>query len=352
MSRFWSAAALRTEPYVPGDQPTGQIIKLNTNENPYPPSPRVMEALQEAITADLRLYPNPDADKVRAAAAELYQLSTEQVFVGNGSDEVLAFAFMAFFHQDRPIRFPDITYSFYPVYAQLYQIPVEEVPLREDFSINPEDYFNSQGGVIFPNPNAPTGLIMPLKAIEEILNHNQDRVVIVDEAYIDFGGESAALLVNKYPNLLVIQTLSKSRSLAGLRIGLAFGSHELIAGLERIKGSINSYTMDRLAQTAAVAALKDQGYFRETCERIISTREKAMQQLKDLGFSGPESMTNFVFVTHEKVPAAQIYEELKQAGIFVRYFAKPRIDNYLRITIGTPAEMDRLIEQLDRIVKR
>ena len=351
VSKYWSAAAKEAKPYVPGDQPAGAIIKLNTNENPYPPSPKVLAALREAIGPQLRLYPSPTADGVRAAAAELYGLSPEEVFVGNGSDEVLAFAFQAFFHQDRPIRFPDITYSFYPVYAQLYQIPVNQVPVEADFSINPEAYFDSPGGVIFPNPNAPTGLLLSLGEIEATVARNQEAAVIIDEAYIAFGGESAAPLVRKYPNLLVIQTLSKAYALAGMRIGLAFGNPELIEGLNRIKGSFNSYTMDRLALIAAEAALKDVDYCREICRKIRHTRNEAMDRLRELGFTGTDSKANFLFVTHAQIPAERIYTQLKERGIFVRYFPAPRIANYLRITIGTPAEMERLIAAISTIVE-
>lgn len=350
VSKFWSEAAQRAVPYVPGDQPQGKIIKLNTNENPYPPSPQVLQALKDAIGPALRLYPDPAAAKVRAAAAELYGLSAEEVFVGNGSDEVLAFAFQAFFHQDKPIRLPDITYSFYPVYARLYQIPVEEVPVGPDFAICPDHYFNSPGGVIFPNPTAPTGLLLPVEAVEEVAAQNSARVVIVDEAYIDFGGQSAAPLVRKYPNLLVIQTLSKSRALAGLRIGLAFGSPELIAGLNRIKGSFNSYTLDRLALAAAEAALEDRAYYSIVCRKIMETRAWLMQRLQELGFSGTDSKANFVFVTHARIPAGHIYNELKERGIYVRHFPAPRIHNYLRISIGTTEEMEALTAALAEIV--
>ncbi|MGI6640189.1 MAG: histidinol-phosphate transaminase [Limnochordia bacterium] len=351
VSEYWSSAARRAEPYVPGDQPGGKVIKLNTNENPYPPSPKVLSALREAVGPDLRLYPDPTAAKVRSTAAKLYGLSPEEVFVGNGSDEVLAFAFQAFFHQDKPIRFPDITYSFYPVYARLYQIPVEVVPVTEGFAIRAADYYRSPGGVIFPNPNAPTGLLLGLEEVASIARENHGQVVVVDEAYIDFGGESAAPLVRQYPNLLVIQTLSKSRSLAGLRIGLAFGSAELIEGLNRIKGSFNSYTMDRLALTAAEAALEDSEYYSEICQKVIQTRTALLNRLEELGFRGTSSKANFVFAAHSRIPAKEIYEKLKERGIYVRYFPAPRINNYLRISIGTPTEMDALTAALADIVQ-
>jgi len=351
VSKYWSEAARQAAPYIPGDQPQGKVIKLNTNENPYPPSPKVLAALRDEVGAQLRRYPDPTAAQVRTAAAELYSLSPEEVFVGNGSDEVLAFAFQAFFHRDLPVRFPDITYSFYPVYAQLYQIPAEIVPVAADFSIDPEDYFHSPGGVILANPNAPTGLFMPVEAVAAVAAHNPSRVVVVDEAYVDFGGCSAAPLVREYPNLLVVQTLSKSRALAGLRVGLAFGSPELIAGLDRIKGSFNSYTVDRLAITAAEAALRDEEYTRTVCAQIVQTRMEFMHRLNELGFRGTDSKANFVFVTHPVVAAADIYAELKERGIYVRYFPAPRTADYLRITIGTPAEMDTVAAALAEIIK-
>lgn len=350
MSKFWSNVTKRTEPYVPGEQPkSSSVIKLNTNENPYPPSPKVLEAIKQHANGDLRLYPSPTADDLKLTIAQYYQISEKQVFVGNGSDEVLAFAFLAFFNPGEEIRFPDITYSFYPVYANLYGINYREVPLAEDFTIPVEQFFNSPGGVIFPNPNAPTGIALSLNQVEQILINNPEKVVIVDEAYIDFGGESAVALIPKYENLLVIQTLSKSRSLAGMRIGFALGNEQLIEGLERIKNSFNSYTLDRIALVAGKAAIEDVDYFNETREKIINTRERVAKKLKDLSFHVLDSKTNFLFIRHETVPSYDIYEKLKEQGIYVRYFNKPRIDEYLRVTVGTDKEMDLLINEIGKL---
>ncbi|MCU9613787.1 histidinol-phosphate transaminase [Caldibacillus lycopersici] len=351
MSKFWSEIVHLTDPYVPGEQPKQQnIIKLNTNENPYPPSPKVLAALREGANEYLRLYPSPTVDELLQAAAKQFAVSPDQVFVGNGSDEVLAFAFLAFFTKGEVIRFPDITYSFYSVYAKLYGLEYEEVPLLPDFTIPVEQFFDSEGGVIFPNPNAPTGVYLPLAAVEEVLVHNPNKVVIIDEAYIDFGGESAIRLINQYDNLLVIQTLSKSRSLAGLRIGFAFGNKELIEGLNRIKNSFNSYTIDRLAIIGAVAALEDTVYFAETREKIICSREKVAAQLQLLGFTILESKANFLFIKHNLLPAEVLYTKLKEKGIFVRYFNKPRICEYIRLTIGNEEEMDRFIHEVKVIL--
>lgn len=351
MSKFWSEVTKHTEPYVPGEQPQStSIIKLNTNENPYPPSPKVLDAIKQHVDGDLRLYPSPTADDLKLTAAKYFGVNEKQVFVGNGSDEVLAFSFLGFFNPGEEIFFPDITYSFYPVYTNLYGLNYREVPLAEDFTIPVEQFFNSPGGVIFPNPNAPTGLALSLDQVEQILQHNREKVVIVDEAYIDFGGESATALIPKYENLLVIQTLSKSRSLAGMRIGLALGNEQLIEGLERIKNSFNSYTLDRLALVAGKAAIEDVKYFNDTREKIINTRERVAKELKELSFHVLESKTNFLFVRHKTVPSQLIYEKLKEQGIYIRYFNKNRIDQFIRVTIGTDEEMDTFIKAIKQII--
>lgn len=352
MSKYWSEITASLIPYVPGEQPKDKkYIKLNTNENPYPPSPQVMSAIKAAANGDLRLYPDPTCEDLIKAAAEAYGVSRNQVFAGNGSDEILAFAFIGFFSQNRSILFPDITYSFYKVYAKLYNIPYHLVPLDDQFNVPVDKLRASPGGVVIPNPNAPTAKYMPLDSIRDILAHNKDQVVIVDEAYIDFGGESAVKLIDEFPNLLVIQTLSKSRSLAGLRVGVAFGGEELIDGLNRIKNSFNSYTLDRLALSGAIAALQDQSYFHETTRKVIQTRELTTGRLKELGFHVVDSTANFVFITHPKKPAKELFQELRQKGILVRYFEQARIDNYLRVTIGTDEEMDAFIQAVRKIIE-
>ncbi|MCR2807833.1 histidinol-phosphate transaminase [Paenibacillus soyae] len=354
MSKFWSPLAGSLEPYVPGEQPKDKTyIKLNTNENPYPPSPKALEAIAAAADADLRLYPDPTCDALIQEVARCYGLSPKQIFVGNGSDEVLAFAFAAFFDPAKPVLFPDITYSFYKVYAQLYRLTPRLIPLDDEFNI-PVGEFTSggdHGGIILPNPNAPTAKLLPLADIVAMLEANPDRVVIIDEAYIDFGGESAVKLVPDYPNLLVIQTLSKSRSLAGLRVGFAFGSEELIEGLDRIKNSFNSYTLDRLALHGAVASLQDEAYFRETTEKVIRTRERVARQVAELGFRGTESRANFLFISHPSIAAKDIFLRLREKGVLVRYFASKRIDNHLRVSIGTDEEMDAFIAALRETVE-
>ena len=335
----------RVVPYVPGEQPKGQnIIKLNTNENPYPPSLKVTQVLQEIGNeiGVLRKYPDPTAQQLIEAIAKEQGVKTAQVFPGVGSDDVLAMAFLAFFNSQKPILFPDITYSFYDVWADLFQIPYECQPLNDEFEIIKEDYYKSNGGVIFPNPNAPTGVYLELSEVDDILAHNKDVVVIVDEAYIDFGGTSAKGLIEKYENLLVVQTFSKSRSMAGMRIGYALGSEKLISYLNDIKYSFNSYTMNETSIRLGTAAVSDRAYFEETCAKIIATRERTKKELSALGFSFADSYANFVFASHESVPAKELFEALRGAGIYVRYFDKPRIDNYLRITIGTDEEMDML----------
>jgi len=347
LSTYWSELTTSLEPYVPGEQPKDRTyIKLNTNENPYPPSPKALEAIREAAGADLRLYPDPSCDALRETIAAYYGFAKEQVFVGNGSDEILAFAFPAFFSANRKILFPDITYSFYPVYAQLYGIPYETVPTDEQFRIDPKTYAVENGGVILPNPNAPTARFLLVNGIKEILEANKEQVVIVDEAYIDFGGESVAPLIAEYPNLLVVQTLSKSRSLAGLRVGMALGHPDLIEGLNRIKNSFNSYTLDRLALAGAVAAIEDRDYFEETSRKVVATRDRTTAALRELGFEVIDSLANFVFVMHPQKEARELFALLKERGILVRYFNKPRIDRYLRVSIGTDEEMDALLDVL------
>lgn len=352
MSKFWSEMAKRAEPYVPGEQLAKKnIIKLNTNENPYPPSPKVIEAIQNELhTTNLRLYPSPTMDELRTTIGAYYGLDKANVFVGNGSDEVLAFAFMGLFDPGKPIRFPQITYSFYPVYAKVFNIDYEEVPLNDDFTLDVERFFESVGGVIFPNPNAPTSIYLPLHEIERILEHNKDRVVIVDEAYVDFAEASAATLINKYDNLLVVQTMSKSRALAGLRVGFALGNNELIKGLIRMKDSFNSYPVDRLALVGAKAAIEDEAYFREITKKIIQTRTWVTEELQSLGFKVLPSQTNFVFTTHETYPAERLYEALKQRNILIRYFKTKPIENHVRITIGTDEEMKQLIRAIEEII--
>ncbi|KUO71961.1 MAG: histidinol-phosphate aminotransferase [Desulfosporosinus sp. BRH_c37] len=351
MSKYWSKLAAGLEPYVPGEQPKDRkYIKLNTNENPYPPSPKVIDAIKAAVDENLKLYPDPNGVALKMTLANYYGLNQEQVFVGNGSDEVLAFSFMAFFDPNNPILFPDITYSFYPVYAKVFKIDYELVPLNDDFTIPIDKLLKDNGGVIIPNPNAPTGSFLTLEFIEEILSHNKEKVVIVDEAYVDFGGVSALTLIDKYPNLLVIQTLSKSRSLAGLRVGFAMGHEDLIKGLDTIKNSINSYTLDRLALIGAVEAIKDDEYFQDKKNRIISTREKATGQLSKMGFKIVPSKANFVFISHPTVKAEDLFIWLKEKSILVRYFRQPRIDNYLRVSIGSDEEMDTFIKALGSII--
>ncbi|QHS24091.1 histidinol-phosphate transaminase [Virgibacillus sp. MSP4-1] len=351
MSKFWSSRLQRTEPYVPGEQPNDtNVIKLNTNENPYPPSPEVEKAIKHAANEDLRLYPTPTLQELRQTIAEKFQVHPDQVFIGNGSDEVLAFSFMAFFEPGETIRFPDITYSFYPVYAKLFNTDYQVVPVNDDFSFPIESFYEAEGGVIFPNPNAPTGRALSLMEVESIVNGNPNKVVVIDEAYIDFGGQSAVQLVNRYENLLVIQTLSKSRSLAGLRVGFAIGNSQLIEGLNRMKNSFNSYTIDRLAIAGAKAAFEDEAYFEKVRNRIIDTREKTAESLRSLGFDVTESKANFLLVSHPQVDAEQLYTQLKEQNIYVRFFNKPRIRQYVRITIGKPEEMEELIAAIKSLI--
>lgn len=338
-------------PYVPGEQPRIEnLVKLNTNEHPYGPSPKALAAMQAALTDDLRLYPDPSSIKLRQAMATRVGLEASQVFVGNGSDEVLAHAFNAFFRQSEAILFPDITYSFYKVYAQLFDIRYQLVPLDQAFQIDPADYTGPNGGIIFPNPNAPTGCLMPLAAIRQVLTANRSRVVIVDEAYIDFGGESAVALVNEFDNLLVTQTLSKSRALAGLRVGMAFGQRHLIDALERVKDSFNSYPLGRLAQAGAQAAIADEGYFQSTCDMVIMQRNSLVAQLQRRGFEVLPSAANFVLAKHPSHAGAELCAGLRERAVLVRHFAAPRIADFLRITVGTPDQHKALLSALDDLL--
>lgn len=346
--RDWRDGVRRVTPYVPGEQPgESQMIKLNTNENPYPPAPGVERALRQLDAGTLRLYPDPEAKTLVAALAEYCGVKPSQVFVGVGSDDVLAMAFLTFFNSELPVLFPDITYSFYDVWAGLFRIPYHQIPLDNAFRIVPEDYFADNGGIVFPNPNAPTGEEMDQKDVERILQANRHSVVIVDEAYVDFGAKSALGLVEKYDNLLVVQTFSKSRSLAGLRVGFCVGSEELIRYLNEVKYSFNSYTMDRTALALGVEAVRDREYFERTTAKIVETREWTKIQLRRLGFRFGDSKANFIFAAHERVQAEKIYCALREQHIYVRYFKKERIDNYLRITVGTREEMQALFDFLE-----
>ena len=350
-ANFWSPGISGLTPYVPGEQPKiDNLVKLNTNENPYPASPRVVQAITEAAQRGLQLYPDPESSALRQTIAAHHGIAADQVFVGNGSDEVLAHAFFAFFRQPRPLLMPDISYSFYQVYCQLYGIAAQVVPLDEAMHIRVSDYAGvAAGGVVIANPNAPTGMVLPLSAIEQLLQSQPDQVVLVDEAYIDFGGESAISLIDRYPNLLVVQTLSKSRSLAGLRVGFAAGSRQLIEALERVKNSFNSYPLDKLAQAGAVAAYEDTAYFEETRQAVIQSRETLTLALQLQGFKVLPSATNFVFARHPKHEAATLAQRLRESGILVRHFAKPRIEQYLRISIGTPDQCEQLAQALWRL---
>ena len=344
----WEANIRKVTPYVPGEQPKQtDVIKLNTNENPYGPSPAVKKALEDFDTERLRLYPDPASQVLVDALAKRYGLGTDQVFVGVGSDDVLAMSFLTFFNSGKPILFPDISYSFYSVWAELYGIPYERPALDEAFRIRKEDYYKENGGVIFPNPNAPTSLALGLAEVEDIVAHNQKSVVIVDEAYIDFGGESALGLLSKYENLLVVQTFSKSRSMAGLRIGYAMGAPALIRALNDVKYSFNSYTMNQTSLVLGTAALEDEAYFRETVGKIRATRERAKERLSDLGFVCPEPSANFIFAGRPGTDAKALFDALREKNIYVRHFDGTRIGDYLRITIGTDEQMERLFEFLE-----
>ena len=353
MSKFWSDITRGLDPYVPGEQPKDkQFIKLNTNESPYACSPGALEAMQRAVSADLRLYPDPNAEKLKQSIADFYGVSSANVFVGNGSDEVLAHAFVGLLKQPGKLLYPDISYSFYPVYCNLFSIKATSVPLSETFEIDPKDYRQENGAIIFPNPNAPTGIALPLTEIRDILDHNPESPVLVDEAYIDFGSETAISLIDEYPNLLVVQTLSKSRSLAGIRVGFAVGDAALIDALERVKNSFNSYPIGQVEQAGATAAINDKRHFKECCQKIITTREKVSSSLVGLGFRVLPSSANFVFAKPpNKVTAEALYHFLKEQGLLVRYFNKPRISDYLRISIGTDEEMHILLVHLKAILE-
>ena len=342
----------KVEPYVPGEQPQRKVIKLNTNENPYAPAPGVTKALEEMDTDRLRLYPDPTAAPLVNALADFYHVNPDQVFVGVGSDDVLSMCFLTFFNSEKPVFFPDITYSFYKVWADLYRIPYECQKLDENFKIVKEDYYKENGGVIFPNPNAPTGLYEDLADVEDIIAHNQDVIVIVDEAYVDFGTQSALPLIEKYENLLVVQTFSKSRSMAGMRIGFALACPKLIKYLNDVKYSFNSYTMNRTSIAAGVAAIEDQEYFLETCGKIIETREWTKKELRKLGFYFEESKANFIFAAHKNCPAEKLFQALRAQHIYVRYFPGGRTGNHLRITIGTRNEMEVFINFVGEYLKK
>ncbi|WP_408072246.1 histidinol-phosphate transaminase [Butyrivibrio sp. JL13D10] len=343
----WEKVVRRVTPYVPGEQPKDEnIIKLNTNECPYPPAPGVRKLLDNMKYEDMRLYPDPEATALTEALSEYYKVPEDQIFVGVGSDDVLSMAYLTFFNSDKPILFPDITYSFYDVWAELYKIPYKRIPVADDFTINFEDYYEENqpnGGVIIANPNAPVGIFEPVSKLEELVKHNRNSVVIIDEAYIDFGGESALPLIEKYDNVLIVQTFSKSRAMAGMRIGYAFGSKKLIGYMKDAKFSFNSYTMNRPSLELGVEAIKDDEYFRQTVDKIIATRERVKKELDALGFSFPDSKANFIFAKHYRVSGEELFLALKKEGIYVRYWSKERIYNHLRITIGTDEEMDKLI---------
>ncbi len=352
MSKFWSKRAHDLNPYTPGEQPQNQqYIKLNTNENPYPPSPKAIQAMRDAADESMRLYPDPTGKDLKQAIADFYALDYEQVFVGNSSDEVLAHTFVALLKQNKPLSFPDISYGFYPAYCGLFDIEMKRIPLADDFTIRVEDYqpndAQDKGGIIFPNPNAPSGIALSLENIEKILQANADIVVVIDEAYIDFGADTAVPLIEKYPNLLITQTFSKSRALAGLRVGFAMGHADLIEGLERVKNSFNPYPLDRAAIAGATASIKDKAYFDEARQKIIATREKTSAALKAMDFTVLTSKTNFIFAKPNKADAEKLYLDLKEQGILVRYFSAPRIDGFLRITIGTDDEMDVFLKKLN-----
>ena len=347
----WEENIRKVVPYVPGEQPkNNNVIKLNTNENPYPPSPLVAQAIKDYDADLLRKYPDPASSALVDELAKAYSLKAENIFAGIGSDDVLSLAFLTFFNSGKPVIFPDITYSFYDVWADLYRIPYQTKALDKDFNIIKEDYLCDNGGVVIANPNAPTGVELPLDIIEEIVSYNKDRVVIVDEAYVDFGAHSALPLIDKYDNLLVVQTFSKSRALAGIRIGMAFGQKKIIDYLKDVKFSFNSYTLNPLTIAVGAAALKDDAYFKDITAKTIATRERMKEELKRLGFSFADSKTNFVFAAHEKLPAEEIFKYLKEKNIYVRYWNKPRINNHLRISVGTDEEAKILINALEELL--
>ena len=357
MSKFWNDKIKEIEPYVPGEQPKDKkYIKLNTNENPYSPSEKVIEKIKSMSLKDLKLYPDPDVSELRKVIAEYFsqkideRITKEQIFVGNGSDEVLALIFMTFFNKGDKVYYPDITYSFYPVYADLFDLKEVKIPLNENFEIEIDKYFGLDGHIIITNPNAPTSIALKLNEIEKIVKNNPTQLIVIDEAYIDFGAESSVKLVNKYDNVLVVQTFSKSRSFAGMRLGYAIGSGNIIEGLNRLKFSFNSYTIDRISIEAGIESFKDDDYFVKTNTKIIETREETVKKLKELGFKVLNSSANFIFISHNKVFAGDLYKQLKDNGILVRYFAKNRIDNYLRVTIGTDEDMEIFIEKLNKLL--
>ena len=352
MSKYWSSLVNQLQPYIPGEQPSmTNITKLNTNENPYGPSPLALLAMKSLLNQDLRLYPPPSADHLKETVARYYELNADQVFLGNGSDEVLAHIFNGLLKQSEPLLFPDISYSFYPVFCKLYDINFIKIPLTDDLSLDLKNYKRANGGIIFPNPNAPTGRLLPLKAIEELLKENQHAVVVVDEAYIDFGGQSAVVLINKYANLIVVQTMSKARSLAGMRIGYALGSAELIEGLERVKNSFNSYPLGHLQIAAGIAAFEDKAHFDSTRQQVISSRDSLSDQLKILGFDVLPSAANFLFVQHTHKSAEIIHDQLRDLGIIVRHFKQPRIEEFLRITVGTDVQNRQLVSALGGLLE-
>ncbi len=352
----WEDNVRKVVPYVPGEQPKDRsIIKLNTNECPYPPAPGVSKLLREMKYEDFRLYPDTDATRLAAALSKYYKVPEDQIFIGVGSDDVLAMAYLTFFNSDKPVLFPDITYSFYDVWADMFGVNYETIPLDSEFRINLEDYYGSNhpnGGVIIANPNAPVGIYEPVEALEKVVAENRESVVIIDEAYIDFGGKSSLPLIDKYDNVLIVQTFSKSRAMAGMRIGFAFGSKKLIGYLKDVKFSFNSYTMNMPSQELGVAAVEDDTYFKETCAKIIATRERVKKALSELGFSFPDSMTNFIFAKHETVSGNEIFEALKAEHIYVRHWNADRISDYLRISIGTDEEMDRLLSVLKNYLEK
>ena len=351
MSREWMKNLRNIEPYVPGEQSKDKdIVKINANENPYPPSPKAAKVLKNFDTNKLRFYPSANSTKLKEAIAKYYKVDVSNVFVGNGSDDVLAVAFQSFFNSEKPIVYPDLTYSFYPVWCSLFGIKYKNYPVGDDFRINPEDYKEKNGGVVIPNPNAPTSLGEGLDFVEKILDYNQDSVVIIDEAYVDFGGTSSIPLIDKYENLLVTGTFSKSRSLAGLRIGFAIGSKALIDVMEAVKNSYNSYTVDSLSIEMGAASIEDDEYFKSTCKKVIKTRERVTLELEKLGFDVLDSQTNFIFVTHNKHNMKSLFEYLKTQKVFIRYFSLPRIENYVRITIGTNEEMDIFLEKTKEFI--
>ena len=352
MGKYWSDLVKQLRPYEPGEQPwMDGVLKLNTNENPFGPSPKVLSAIEGQLGNQLRLYPPPNADLLKQAIADYYGLKDSQIFLGNGSDEILAHVFNGLLKKALPLLFPDITYSFYPVFCQLYDIDFEEIPLRDDLSIDVTDYEVPNGGIIFPNPNAPTGRLLAIGEIEYLLKANRNSVVVIDEAYIDFGGQSSIGLLTDNPNLIVTQTMSKSRSMAGMRIGFALGSADLIEGLERVKNSFNSYPLGHLQIAAGISAIEDSDHFKDTCQRVIHNRAKLTIDLEELGFSVVPSAGNFVLVRHFRASALKIYGQLKNNGILVRHFNKQRLDNFLRITVGTTEQNDQLVAALATILR-